>query len=120
MKCVGFVFAAVVFCCIGCTSSNKSETVAEGIILNVEYKLEDGKISGFTRKDNYDTMPSGTGNWNIDAYGKLTRDFLVITFPQKRELGPKIIPASRLIEIQFGDGGIKYINEITGSRVRDK
>ena len=82
------------------------EIVAEGIIWSVEYKLENGQTGGFTRLNNSAAVPGGNGSWNVDAYGKLTRDYLIITFPQKRGFGPRIIPARRLVEIQFGDGGI--------------
>jgi hypothetical protein len=47
----------------------------------------------------------------VDAYGKLTRDFLIITRPQSRELGPEVIPVHRLVHVQFGDGGIKQVKE---------
>jgi hypothetical protein len=48
---------------------------------------------------------------NVDAYGKLTSQFLVITYPQRKDLGQRIIPVSRLLSIQFGNGGIKEVNE---------
>ena len=48
-------------------------------------------------------------SWNEDASGRLTRDFLIITRPQLRELGPEVIPVHRLINVQFSDGGIKKV-----------
>jgi hypothetical protein len=56
-------------------------------------------------------VPGGTGSWNVDAYGKLTRDFLIITRPQHPDLGPEVIPAHRLSNLQFGDGGSKQVKE---------
>ena len=63
---------------------------------------------GYTRANNSKAVPGGNGSWNVDAYGKLYRDFLVITFPNKPDgTGPEIIPTHRLLSIRFGDGGIK-------------
>jgi hypothetical protein len=56
-------------------------------------------------------VPGGNGSWNVDARGHLTRDFLVITRPQRRDLGPLVIPVHRLLNFQFGDGGIKEVND---------
>lgn len=77
----------------------------------MEYKLEDGRTGGFTRLNRAAAVPGGNGSWNIDAHGRLTRDYLIITRPQRKDLGPKIIPAHRLVEVQFGDGGIEDVDE---------
>jgi len=96
----------------GCSRpAAESETVAEGVIYYVEYKLEDGKTGGFTRLNNSRSVPGGNGSWNVDAYGRLTRQYLIITRPQSRDLGVRVIPAHRLLDIQFGDGGIKEVDE---------
>ncbi len=101
----------------GCSQNSdkgeQSETVAEGVIFSVEFKLENGKTEGFTRANSALLVPGSSGSWNIDAYGRLTRDFLIITYPQQKELGPKVIPTSRLVSIQFGDGGLKTISKET-------
>jgi hypothetical protein len=81
------------------------------VIYSVEYQLGEGRTGGFTRVNNSKAVPGGNGSWNIDAYGKLTRDFLIITRPQLRDSGPEVIPVSRLIRVQFGDGGIKEVKE---------
>ena len=94
----------------GCTrDASNDEVVAEGIIWSVEYKLENGRTGGFTRANNSESVPGGNGTWNTDAYGQLKQDYLIITYPQKKGLGPRIIPARRLVDIQFGDGGIKTV-----------
>ena len=36
---------------------------------------------------------------------------LLIVEPQRIDLGPLVIPAHRLVSIQFGDGGIKEVDE---------
>lgn len=96
----------------GCApSSPKSETVAEGVILFVEYETESGRTRGFTRLNEAKAVPGGGGSWNIDARGRLTREFLIITRPQRPDLGAQVIPAHRLVSIQFGDGGIKQVDE---------
>ena len=103
------VISAVVMCTIGCGS--RSDTVAEGVIYSVEYEMEGGRTGGFTRLNNSKAVPGGNGSWNVDARGRLTREFLVITRPQRKDLGPLAIPAHRLVRVQFGDGGIKEVNE---------
>ncbi len=70
-----------------------------------------GRTEGFTRLNESRAVPGGNGSWNIDAHGRLTRDFLVITRPQRQDFGPLVIPAHRLVSVQFGDGGIKQVNE---------
>jgi hypothetical protein len=117
MNAVGsrFALAAAVAAMVlaGCSSPSNtpSSIVAEGIIYSVEYQLEGGRTGGFTRANNAKAVPGGNGSWNVDAYGKLTRDFLLITRPKHSDLGPEVIPAHRLINIQFGDGGIKQVKE---------
>jgi hypothetical protein len=103
---------------IGLTTSCRQDvgksndgTVAEGVIWYVEYEIEDGKTGGFTRINSSEAVPGGNGSWNVDAYGRLTRDYLIITRPQQKDLGPRIIPTHRLVDLQFGDGGLKKIDE---------
>jgi hypothetical protein len=98
---------------VGCSPSGNgpSGIVAEGVIYSVEYQMEGGRTGGFTRLNNSKAVPGGNGSWNVDAYGKLTRDFLIITRPQSRDLGPHVIPVRRLVSVQFGDGGIKEVKE---------
>lgn len=96
----------------GCASMPRhTPVVVEGVILSVEYKMEGGGSGGFTRLNSPIAVPGGTGSWNVDAYGRLTRDFLIITHPQRPDWGPRVIPVNRLVDIQFGDGGIKTVDE---------
>lgn len=96
----------------GCAPRNGgSDTVAEGVIFSVEYQMEDGRTGGFTRLNESKAVPGGNGSWNIDAHGRLTREFLLMTRPQRQDLGPLVIPVHRLVSVQFGDGGIKQVNE---------
>ena len=99
----GLLGAGVVF-----LLSEKEQPRAERIIFAVEYQQGSG-TGGFTRLNNSKAVPGGNGSWNVDAYGKLYRDFLVITFPDKRDLGPEVIPTHRLLSVQFGDCGIKEV-----------
>jgi hypothetical protein len=108
---LGLIIAAT-FVFTGCApTSSKSDTVAEGVIFSVEYQMEGGRTGGFTRLNESKAVPGGNGSWNVDAFGRLTREFLIITRPQRSDLGPQVIPAHRLVSIQFGDGGIKQVNE---------
>jgi hypothetical protein len=84
--------------------------IAEGTLLYVKYDYGDGKVGGFTRVDNAQAVPGGNGSWNVDARGKLTSKFLVITYPSQKELGPHVIPAERLFEVQFVDADSYRIN----------
>ena len=110
---MGFVLAGAMIAFTGCSppSSSPPAAVAEGVIFSVEYQLEGGRTGGFTRSNNSKAVPGGNGSWNVDAYGKLTREFLIVTRPQSPDLGPEVIPVHRLVNVQFGDGGIKQIKE---------
>jgi hypothetical protein len=110
--CIGILSLALLSGVSGCSSStDRANTVAEGTIYYVMYQSEDGKTGGFTRLNEAKAVPGGNGSWNIDAYGRLTPDFLIITRPGHKDLGPRVIPANRLLDIQFGDGGIKEVDE---------
>lgn len=111
--------------CINRTSqeSTASETVIEeGVIYSVEYLLPDGRTGGFTRLDLKEAVPGRNGSWNVDAYGKLTPDFLLVTYPKWKGVQTHAIPVHRLIGVQFGTGGIgsikkggsPYLNHISG------
>lgn len=106
------LIALLATCFCGCDGTRQnSEIVAEGILFSVEYQLEGGKTGGFTRLNLSQAVPGGNGSWNVDAYGQLTQQFLIITRPQREDLGPQVIPAHRLVNVQFGDGGIDRVNE---------
>jgi len=115
---IHFLLAACAICTVlGCRrqsnspQANDTQTIAEGVIYHVTYEMEDGRVGGFTRINSNKAVPGGNGSWNMDAYGRLTRDYLIITRPQIKDLGPRIIPSHRLRDVQFGDGGIKNVDE---------
>src|SRR5437660_1303767 len=88
----------------GCGRGEKSsgaETIQEGVIFSVEYDLGAGRTGGLTRRNHANAVPGGNGSWNVDARGRLTRDFLFITRVQQTNLGPMVIPVPRLISLQF-------------------
>ena len=112
LKLLGLTCVAALTGLVGCApSGGSSDTVAEGVIYYVEYQMEGGRTGGFTRVNESKAVPGGNGSWNIDAHGRLTREFLIVTRPQRKDMGPLVIPAHRLVTIQFGDGGIKQVNE---------
>ena len=107
----GVLVSSMVFLA-GCSPHTQDvATIAEGTIYSVEFTKDGGGSWGFTRVDNRIMVPGGNGSWNVDAYGRLTRDFLIITRPQQGDLGPQVVPIERLVSIQFGDGGIKQVDE---------
>jgi len=80
-------------------------TVARGTIWYVEWVQADGKgTEGFVRSTDVGYVPGGNGNPGVDAYGKLTRDYLIIDYAHRDDLGPRVIPAGRLVDIQFYEG----------------
>jgi len=112
------VLAALVGCVVGASLASSAVdhagpegVVAEGVLYRVEYTLDGDRTGGFTRANSSKSVPGGNGSWNIDAYGKLTKEFLIITRPQLRDLGPRFIPVHRLVDVQFGDGGITVVDE---------
>src|SRR5205823_7271209 len=77
------IVLAFVLAMMGCTpASRQSEVVAEGVLFSVEYRLEEGRTGGFTRLNDSRSVPGHNGSWNVDAYGRLTRDYLIISRPQ--------------------------------------
>ncbi len=94
----------------GCSRQNKT-SITKGVLYSVAYKDGDGRVHGFTRVNRSAAVPGGNGSWNVDAYGQLTSDFLIVTRPQRPDLGRQFIPVRHLVRIQFGDGGIKQVNE---------
>jgi hypothetical protein len=102
---------------IGCTeqsedlSDNANGIVAEGIIYSLEYKVRDGKTVGFARGNSSISLLTDNKRWLVDAYGRLSNHYLFVTYPQKKDFGPLVIPAHQLIRIKFGDHGIKQVNE---------
>jgi hypothetical protein len=109
--CVVFLLGLCAAMVVGCGCDVSKDTVAEGVILALEYKLEDGKTGGFTRLNVASAVPGGNGSWNVDAYGRLTRDYLFVTRPQQEDAGLRVIPAHRLVSVRFGDGGISSVDE---------
>jgi hypothetical protein len=93
------------------TQSTAEDIVCEGIVYSVEYDLGNGHTEGFTRSNSASAVPGHNGSWNIDARGRLTQNYLIITRPQHPELGPLAIPRERLVNVQFGDGGIGKVDE---------
>jgi hypothetical protein len=93
--------------------------VVEGVIYSVEYQRRDGSTEGLTRSNSSKMVPGGNGSWNMDMHGKLYHDFLIITFARHKdggsnERGGVVIPFSRLVSVEFGDGGIKAVSQTTG------
>jgi hypothetical protein len=95
------------------TVTGSGRPIAQGTIFSARFKRSDDSSAseGFTRLNDPHMVPGSSGAWNVDAYGTLYHDYLIIVYPQEKDLGPKVIPASRIIEIQFGDGGIRQVDK---------
>lgn len=97
---VGMAFLA------GCAEQPaNSPVVAQGILHSVSYILGDGRVGGFTRLPHAQAVPGGNGSWNVDAYGRLTRDFLLVTYPHDEDQTRHAIPVHCLLHVKFGDAG---------------
>jgi hypothetical protein len=96
----------------GCSNpaGTAEKPVEAGVIYAVQYEIGNGRTEGFTRLNDPKAVPSGNGRWNIDARGKLYRDFLMIRFAGAPNLGYQAIPIQRLFFVQFGDGGIEQVD----------
>lgn len=75
----------------------------EGPIHFAAYDVGNGKLGGFVRIDNPEAVPGGNGTWNVDRYGKLYRDYLVVTDLSNERWGVQVIPTSRIYEIHFSE-----------------
>lgn len=73
----------------------------EGPIHYVAFEQESGRTAGFTRVDDPKAVPGGNGSWNERRYGKLYRDYLVVTKPADKSWGVLVLPASRLQAVHF-------------------
>jgi hypothetical protein len=103
---IGFGLGILVALGIAWTVGGARRPLAEGVIWSVEWTTGDGKPHGLTRTDNARAVPGGNGSWNMNLEGKLYPTHLEITFPDSKEVGPQIIPLSRLVNVTFGDGGV--------------
>jgi hypothetical protein len=88
----------------GSGGKSTGSVIAEGTVYSVTYQQADGKTTTISRAG---FPPDGGGTWNIDAHGVLTADALVVTYPGDRTRGPHVIPFDRIIDVRFGDYGIK-------------
>jgi len=84
-------------------------TIYEGVIWSVEWEDGRGKTRGLTRAAEEGAVPGGSGSWNVDMRGRLYSTDLEVTFQGNRDLGPLYIPWSRIVSIQFGDGGRRQV-----------
>jgi hypothetical protein len=98
-----FGFAAALIGGTGCSpSGGRSGTVMEGVVFSVEYQRADGMKISVSRR-NRDIYGNPT-----EVHGRLTPDFLILTRPRLKNSTAEVIPVSRLISLEFGEGGIKY------------
>jgi hypothetical protein len=47
----------------------------------------------------------------VNAYGVLYENYLVITYPNKRDMAEHVVPTRFLREVRFGTGGIAKVEE---------
>jgi len=100
------VLLAVATLASGCRKVPTSNPViAEGVLQTVSYQLGDGRIGGLTRLPYAQAVPGGNGSWKVNARGKLTKDFLIITYPDGGSVTCDVIPVHRLQRVQFCEAG---------------
>jgi hypothetical protein len=75
----------------------------EGPIHSVAYEQEGGKLGGFTRVNDPGAVPGGNGSWNDRRYGKLYREYLIVTKPDQQGWGVLVIPSGRLRSVHFAE-----------------
>jgi hypothetical protein len=101
---LGFTIVAAL---IGGGGCSRSDTVVEGIVYSVEYQKVDGSKISLSRATRIRSNPNFPGK-PTELYGRLTPDFLILRRPTVKDSTAEVIPVSRLISLQFGDGGIRY------------
>ena len=90
----------------GCKKQNDTQTpICEGVIWTLQWTDQSGNSHGMSRSSFPESVPGGSGSWNLDLYGRLYITHLEIVNNQQKDLGPTIIPFERIDSIKFGEGG---------------
>ncbi|MFH1744114.1 MAG: hypothetical protein ABIH23_34355 [bacterium] len=90
-------------------SGGRPALLYEGIIWTVEWTDGEGISRGMTRSSIPEAVPGRSGSWNMDMYGRLYASHLEIELRKSENASPKIIPLNRIVEITFGNGGIREV-----------
>ena len=82
-----------------------TQPLQEGVIWTLQWTDGAGESHGSSRASVPESVPGGSGSWNMDLYGRLYSTHIEITNRQANNMGPKIILVDKLDFVQFGDGG---------------
>ena len=96
----------------GCGGSNAAPTQAEGTLYMVVFQTGPNAFEEITRTS-YATQVAGMNGFSslgVDCTGRLTSDFLFVTFA-KSSRPMLVIPVSRILRLAFDDGNIKKIGD---------
>ena len=100
----------------GCGGSNSPPSAAEGTLYTVVFQTSPNHFEGITRSSHAAAITismsgmSGSSNLGVDCTGRLTSEFLFVTYP-KSGRPMLVIPVSRILRLEFGDGGIKKVGD---------
>ncbi|HOJ61920.1 MAG TPA: hypothetical protein PK878_16680 [bacterium] len=103
---VGFILGMGIMA--GVARIQAQSPLAEGILFSARWETGKGGTEGVTRSNLPEAVPGGTGSFNMDMSGRLFTTHLEIE-NRRVQTVLRIIPFHRLVEVQFGDGGIKSI-----------
>ena len=106
---VGMILLAIGIWIGRWSASPGPRPIQEGVLYQAAWETPEGRTQGLTRASMPEAVPGGNGSWNMNMVGTLYDTHLEIRFPDQPEPRVQIIPLHRLVDVTFGDGGIKEI-----------
>jgi len=103
---IAFVLALIGGIAGGASARTGQVFIREGTVWSVEWQDGRNGTRGLTRARVPEAVPGDTGSWNVDMAGRLFTTHLELERRAQKDLGVQVIPMSRIVSIQFGDGGI--------------
>lgn len=114
---IAFVLALFAGIAGGASARTGQVFIREGTIWSVEWEDGRGGTHGLTRAGLPEAVPGTSGGWNVDMKGRLFTTHLELERRGQEGLEVQVIPMSRIVSVQFGDGGITEVEgpEETGA-----